>query len=130
MSDDWPSNTESSEGNGRYRSQQERISVDESHHLLASERRRRFLSPLTTRSGDSVSTDDLADDIVRDEYPNSGPATQRVRIETDIHYVHFPKLAVAGALDYDPVAETVQNKGSQKLEPLRAASNAVGGSEE
>lgn len=129
MTDDQLSDTnaESSSDRCGHRPQQEQISIDDLHRLLASERRRLLLSYLTTRSGDPVSRDDLVAVVVESEYPDPGAETHRVRVETDVHHVHLPKLADAGAVDYDPVAETVKYHGSEKLETLLATSNEIEG---
>lgn len=110
-----------------YSSQQEQISLDDVHRLLASERRRLILSYLITRPNEPVPRDDLIDVVVENEYPDPGPATHRVRVESDVHHVHLPNLADAGVLDYDPVAETVQYTGSERIETLLASSNKTEG---
>lgn len=128
MCDDCSRNTDDSTSvnSNHYRSQDEQISTQELHQLLASERRRLLLSQLMTHSDDPASVDDLVEGIIEHEYPDPGPETHRIRIEIDLHHVHLPKLADAGIVDYDPIAETVRYRRSQKLESLLEASNAVG----
>lgn len=111
----------SSSDNSRYRYQDEQIATEELHGLLASERRRHLLSHLSTEDHDPVSTDELVDVIAECEHPDPGPATHRARITTDLHHVHLPKLADAGVVEYDSVAEIVYYTGPDRLESLLTA---------
>jgi len=101
-----------------YGSQREQLSIDKLHRILASERRRLILSYLATTSAETTGIDELINAVARREHPHRGPATYREHIEIDLHHVHLPKLADAGVIEYDPVSETVQYDGSEKLESL------------
>lgn len=123
------SDSRSSADNSRYLPPDEQTSSEELHRLLASDRRRCLLSYLSTEASDPVSRDELIDVIAERERPDPGPATHRVRVTIDLHHVHLPKLADAGVIEYDPVAETVSYKGSDRLESLLATSIAIEESE-
>lgn len=127
MPDDSSSNTDinSAPERGGSGGQRDPLSVDELHGLLASERRRLLLSYLVEHRDDDVAICDLTDAVIERERPEPGPATHRVRVETDLHHVHLPKLTDAGLLDYDPVAGSVTYVGSDRLEALLEASNAL-----
>lgn len=127
MDEDQLSNPDggASRDESRDRPQREQITTDESHRLLTSPRRRLLLSYLSTRSDGSVSLDELIDIIAERECPDPGPATHRERILIDLHHVHLPRLADAGVLDYDPVAETVRYNGSETLESFLDTSDTA-----
>lgn len=127
MSDECPSSPDSRSfpDNRRDTSQDGQISMERLHRLLASERRRHLLSYLSTNASHPVSREELVDVIAEWEQPDPGPETHRVRIETDLHHVHLPKLADAEVIDYDPVTEAVYYNGSDRLESFLAAGTAV-----
>lgn len=116
----------SSTDNSRHPPPDGQITAEELHRLLANDRRRYLLSYLSTEATDPVSKDELRDVIAERERPDPGPAAHRVRISIDLHHIHLPKLADAGVIEYDPVAETVSYKGSDRLESLLATSTAIG----
>lgn len=123
MNDDQNRDTDvdSSCDSSGYTPQTGQITLDELHSSLASERRRLVLSYLVTHSEVALSIDDLVDVVVGCETPHVGPQSQRSRIEIDLYHVHLPKLADAGVIDYDPVAETAQYVGSEQLDSLLTA---------
>lgn len=99
--------------------------LDESHRLLASERRREVLSYLTPRAGERVDADELLAAVAADERPGPGPSTHRVRVETDLHHVHLPKLADAGVVEFDPVEGAVTDEGTAEIEVFLALGDAL-----
>lgn len=120
MSEDQPSTPDdgASQGSGRDGPRREQLTTDEAHRLLTSSRRRLLLSYLSTGPNGPVPVDELIDVVAKRECPDPGPATHRERILIDLHHVHLPRLADAGVLDYDPVAETVRYDGSAKLQSI------------
>ena len=132
MSEDQPRDGEmnlSWDGGGG-RSQQGEIRLNELYHLLASSRRRTLLKYLITRPNQPVPMEDLVAIVVESECPEREPATHRVRVSTDLHHVHLPKLADAGILSYDTAAEAVKYHRSEEIETLLAASNEIDGGNE
>lgn len=123
MKDDQTTNTDvnSSSENSGYGPPTGQISLDELHSSLANERRRLVLSYLVTHSDEVLSVEDLVDVVAGCETPQVGPHSQRTRIEIDLYHAHLPKLADAGIIDYDPVAETAQYVGSEQLDSLLTA---------
>lgn len=101
----------------------ENPSLDEMHRLLSEERRRCLVSYLASHADASVGTGELVDAVVERETPRPGPANHRTRVEIDLTHVQLPKLADAGVVDYDPVAETVEYTPSKTLEALLAVSD-------
>ena len=94
-------------------------------HLLATDRRRLFVSYLADRPDETVDVDEVVDAITEAEWPDPGPATHRERVPIDLHHVHLPKLADAEVIDFDPVAETVRYDGPEALGTLLEATNAI-----
>ncbi|WP_436926706.1 DUF7344 domain-containing protein [Halosimplex amylolyticum] len=125
MNNDGNSDTRPSSNGGSYESSEEGVSLDEVHHVLGRKRRRGVLSYLTDHPGEPVPVDELVDIVVERERPGPGPATHRVRVETDLHHVHLPKLADTGIIEFDPVAETVRYTTSEKLEAILKVSIAL-----
>lgn len=99
------------------------ISPDTIHDLLSSARRRRLISYLLERQDETVALDDVIDWLTREEHPDPGPIAHRERVAIDIHHVHIPKLANAGVIQHDPVAETIRYEGPEALATLLAATN-------
>ncbi|WP_232702358.1 DUF7344 domain-containing protein [Halobacterium wangiae] len=127
MSDDSPTgrDTPVSPVSGQSQPQDGDIPIDELHRLLASARRRTVVSYLAAHPRGAVPFDELLAIAVESEYPTTGPRTHRVRVTTDLHHVHLPKLDAAGVVTYDPVAGTVEYHESATLESLLAASEAA-----
>jgi DNA-binding transcriptional ArsR family regulator len=132
MNDERPTgwDTVVSRTNRQDRSHQGDIPRDELFELLASARRREIVAFLARHSGDTVQFENLIAVVAEGEDPDSGPATHRGRVTTDVHHVHLPKLEHAEVLSYDPEAEIVEYHGSERLESLLAASEDAGGVDE
>lgn len=103
-------------------SREEPPSVDEFHRILASPRRRIVLLYLSGRPEERVPFDELVEVVVEHEDPQCEPASHRLRVETDLHHVHLPKLAGAGVVKYDPGTEAVTYEPQRALESLLATS--------
>lgn len=75
--------------------------------VLAHPTRQRLVSVLHDREGRSIAVDALATEL-RDRTPQGfAPAASDVRLESELHHVHLPKLTDAGVLEYDHDARTV-----------------------
>lgn len=103
----------------------ERPSSSDLHRLLESPRKRRLLAHLVDRPDVPISVDELVDAVADGERSAPGPETHRRRVAIALHHVHLPKVADAGVIEYDPVAGTVRYDGSEALEYLLAASEAI-----
>lgn len=134
--DDREGDAESSNGNNSptdtniHEQRSTRISTDTIHDLLSNGRRRHLLSYLVNRPDETVPIDGVIDRIMRDERPDLGPVPHRERVEVDLHHVHLPKLADAGVIEHDPVAETVRYDGPEALATLLAVTDEVEAQEE
>lgn len=106
------------------------ISPDTIHDLLSSARRRHLISYLLERQDETVAVDDVIDWLTREEHPDRGPIAHRERVAIDIHHVHIPKLANAGVIEHDPVAETIRYDGPEALASLLAATKEFEATEE
>lgn len=106
------------------------VSPDTIHDLLSSGRRRHLISYLLERQDETVGVDEVIDWITREERPDPGSIGHRERVAIDLHHVHIPKLADAGVIEHDPVAETIRYDGPEALATLLAASNEFEAQEE
>ncbi len=100
-----------------------RLSTDTVHRILSSERRRHLLSYLIDWPDDTTSVDEVVDHITQEERPTPGPISHRERVAIDLHHVHLPKLADAGVIEHDPVAETIRYEAPEGLATLLAATD-------
>lgn len=114
----------------RHNGSAERMTTDEVHRLLASERRRLLLTYLAKEADGVVPFDDLVDAIAERERPGPGPATHRDRVVADLYHVHLPKLADAEVIEYDPVEETVEYRASGRFKALLDVSSYLEEEEE
>lgn len=103
--------------------------LDELYDLLACARRRTMLSYLAPFPGTPVPLDELVGVVAENEPPDPGPASHRLRIETDLYHVQLPKLTDASVVTFDPAAETVEYEGVARLEALLDAGSAADGDE-
>lgn len=119
------SETDSTPANDEYgRDESDGVPLDEALRLLANERRRTVLSALSGCRGETLPFDQVVDLVAEREHPPPGPVPHRELVEIDLHHVHLPVLADAGAIAYDPVEATVRYEESELLESLLVAATA------
>ncbi|WP_227374121.1 DUF7344 domain-containing protein [Haladaptatus halobius] len=64
----------------------------------------------------TATTDELVTHLIQHE-TTAGP-DDTTRVKTELHHKHFPKLAAAGVIDYDPRDETVRYHDGTPLEAV------------
>lgn len=83
-------------------------------NVLAHEQCRAVLSYFARRPTDVATLDDLADFL----HDQTRPRKDETRIRTRLHHATLPRLADAGALEYDAQNNTAQYRGHPTLEAL------------
>lgn len=90
---------------------------------LSSEYRRQVVAYFVATDDTVVSLSDVAE-YVRAEHDDEGVALEEVTIQ--LHHVALPKLAAAGALDYDARSKTVRYHGESALEDVQEYLSVTG----
>lgn len=89
------------------------LTASERHRLLKEERRRLALFVLAGRTA-PVELEEVTAQIVAREGGTAGPDNDdRRRVAHSLRYVHLPRLADAGVLDYDPEANLIEPPKSE-----------------
>lgn len=97
-----------------------RRSVDEVMALLANSQRRDALAYLVRESDEVVDLEVVADHVC------SRHVVDHSAIRTALHHVHFPRLADAGVVAYDPACQHVRYLGSDLIERALETTDRLG----
>lgn len=95
-------------------------SLDRVFEILSDHRRRYVLYYLNNPQKQTVTLDELADQVCTWEREwigrtNKLKGNHRENIRIQLHHIHLPKMDDAGAIDYDPRSQTVRSHTAESL---------------
>lgn len=90
--------------------------LNQAFDLLGDQRRRYVLATLYTKPETVLSTDDLADHVLR----NDPDATDYDRVRIRLHHQTLPRLAEDGIIDFDSRTDTIRYHGNELIDDFLA----------